>query len=133
MRGIADKQYVVYECRIGYNTAGMKRQIFGIGATKNCVFGTLDNGNFKDNSGNVELAFNAGQMYKVTYVLDITNKQYDLYIDEVKKTNTPVTYANFDGFLADNLSKTIRLNAASQSDDVTNDDIMIDDIKIYSK
>lgn len=68
-------------------------------------------------------------MYKVTYVFNLEETTYDLYINEEKKTSKQ-EYATFDGF--NDSSAIIRLYAESRTSGTAFDaaDIMIDNIKV---
>ncbi len=129
----ADAKYVIVESKIRYNTSGIKLA-FGLRGVKDSgsagltTLGTIENGTFTTNSGGYSKNITSGEWHTFTYVLDINNKKYDLYIDEVKVTEESQSYRYFRGFQGDDY---FRITAANDSAPATGADIMIDDIKVY--
>ena len=129
----ANAKYVIVESKIRYNTSGIKLE-FGLRGVKSngkaspATLGTIENGTFTTNTGDYSKTITSGEWHTFTYVLDINNKKYDLYIDEVKVTEESQSYSYFRGFQGDDF---FRIKAANTSAPATNADIMIDDIKVY--
>ncbi|MBR4059681.1 MAG: hypothetical protein IKK03_07560 [Lachnospiraceae bacterium] len=129
----ADAKYVIVESKIRYNTSGIKLE-FGLRGVKSngkaspATLGTIENGTFTTNTGDYSKTITSGEWHTFTYVLDINNKKYDLYIDEVKVTEESQGYSYFRGFQGDDF---FRIKAASLTDGTTGADFMIDDIKVY--
>ena len=105
----------------------MLRGVYGESG-KEHLLGTVKDGIFTDKTANVTKNLLANEWYKFTYVLDINNMKYDLYIDEVKVTKESQKYSYFRGFQGDDF---FRIKAANTSAPDTGADFMIDDIKVY--
>lgn len=128
----SDKKFCIVECKLRYNTPGINVNLMLRGVYNNkgkeYSLGTVENGIFTDATTGVTKTLLANEWYKFTYVLDINNKEYDLYIDEVKVTEESQSYSYFRGFQGDDF---FRIKAANTSAPATGADFMIDDIKVY--
>ena len=128
----SDKKFCIVECKLRYNTPGINVNLMLRGVYNNkgkeYSLGTVENGIFTDATTGVTKTLLANEWYKFTYVLDINNKKYDLYIDEVKVTEESQGYSYFRGFQGDDF---FRIKAVSLTAGTTGADFMIDDIKVY--
>lgn len=131
----ADAKYVIVESKIRYNTSGIKLE-FGLRGVKYtsstspsvATLGTIENGKFTTYTGGYSKTITSEEWHTFTYVLDINNKKYDLYIDEVKVTEESQSYSYFRGFQGADF---FRIKAVNASAPATGADSMIDDIKVY--
>ena len=118
---------IIYEMEVGYDTAGVTLLIYGRGSTssKTYNFGTITSGGTLTNGTEVIHTFEAGQMNKLTIVMDFDADTYDLYVDEVKKV-TGASLGNFDVF------QELRFKVNSTGT-VENRDLKIDNVKVLGK
>ena len=118
---------IIYEMEVGYDTAGVTLLIYGRGSTssKTYNFGTITSGGTLTNGTEVIHTFEAGQMNKITIVMDFDADTYDLYVDEVKKV-TGASLGNFDVF------QELRFKVNSTGT-VENRDLKIDNVKVLGK
>ncbi len=129
----SDMESVIVESKIQYNTQGIMLE-FGLRGVKSssnlssrvATLGTLDNGTFTITGGS-SIEITAEEWHTFTYVLNIGDKKYDLYIDGVQVASS-VSYQYFRGFQGDDF---FRIKATKLLDGVTGADIRIDDIKVY--
>ena len=121
---------IVFECEVGYNTSGIQFRFFGRGtsSTATYTFGDLTNGIFTY-AGNQTMQFTAGEMYKVTYVIDTEADTHDVYIDGEPKA-TGISNGPFDNF--SNAASAMRLYVRTVEGN-TDEDVMLDNIKVYVK
>ena len=130
--GVSGMKYLVVESKLQYNTSGIEFKFMTRGANdsnnaKIETLGVLKDGVFGKEDGTEIASITVGEWHTFTYVFDITNKKYDLYIDGEKKQDN-ATCSYFRGFNGDDQ---FRLKAASLTEVVSEADIMIDDIKVY--
>ena len=130
--GVSGMKYLVVESKLQYITQGIEFKFMTRGANSSNsarieTLGVLKAGTFSKEDGTEIASITAGEWHTFTYVFDIANTKYDLYIDGEKKQEG-ATCRYFRGF---NGSDQFRLKAASLTEGATNADIMIDDIKVY--
>ena len=118
---------IIYEMEVGYDTAGVTLLIYGRGSTSSNTYNfvTITSGGTLTNGAEVIHTFEAGQMYKLTIVMDFSTDTYDLYIDEIKKV-TGASLGNFDVF------QELRFKVNSTGS-VQNRNLKIDNVKVLGK